>query len=170
MPDDDALQQALDQLGATPGALAHLTVEAGDGALDAAPEGEWSARVVLAHLRDAEALEFRLGLERLLAEPEPALFFLPPDQWERERSRERDGKSALLGDFALQRQASLNLIATMRAADWERAGAGPGGQRIAAAEFVQVWAGHDAAHLAQIEALLGETAADARERRARPPE
>ncbi len=170
MPDDTAIQKALGQLAATPSTLAHLTVEAGDAALDSAPEGEWSARLVLAHLRDAESLEFRLGLERLLAEPEPALFFLPPDQWERERSRERDGKAEILGDFALQRQASLNLIATMRAADWERTGMGPRAEPIAAAQFVQVWAGHDAAHLAQIEALLGETAADARERRARPPE
>lgn len=170
MPDDPALQQALDQLAATPGALAHLTVEAVDAALDAAPEGEWSARVVLAHLRDSESLEFRVGLERLIAEPDPALFFLPPDQWERERNRDRDDKSVLLGDFALQRQASLNLIATMRPGDWERSGGGLGDEPFTLARFVQIWAGHDAAHLGQLEALLGDTVADARDRRARPPQ
>ena len=168
MSDDAATRQALAQLAATPAKLAHLTVEADDAALDDAPAGEWSARVVLAHLRDAESLEFRLGLERLLAEPPPALYFLPPDQWERERVRERDGKSVLLSDFALQRQASLNLLDAMRESDWARTGAAPGGRPIVASAFVQVWAGHDAAHLSQIETLLGETAEAARERRARP--
>lgn len=170
MPDDPALQQALTQLAATPGELAHLTVEAADAALDAAPEGEWSARIVLAHFRDAEAFEFRMGFERLLVEPDPALFFLPPDQWERERTRDRDEKSVLLSDFALQRQASLNLLAAMRPGDWERTAPGPRGEPITVAQFVQIWAGHDAAHLGQIEALLGDTVDGARERRARPPE
>ncbi|MCY3603927.1 MAG: DinB family protein [Chloroflexi bacterium] len=170
MPDNPDLQKALAQLAATPSRLAHLTVESTDEDLDAAPKGEWSARVVLAHLRDAEMVEFRVGLERLVAEPNPALYFLPPDQWERERNRERDDKSVLLGDFALQRQASLNLITTMRDSDWERTAPGPRDEPITAAEFVQIWAGHDASHLGQIEALLGETAEGAQERRARPPE
>jgi hypothetical protein len=170
MPHDAALQNALDQLAATPGALAHLTVETADAALDGAPAGEWSARTVLAHLRDAEMLEFRVGLERLLAEPDPALYFLPPDQWERDRNRDRDDKSTLLGDFALQRQASLNLIASMRETDWERTAPGPRDEAITVAQFVQIWAGHDAAHLGQVESLLGDTVDGARERRARPPE
>ncbi len=170
MPDNPDLQKALAQLAATPSRLAHLTVESTDEDLDAGPEGEWSARVVLAHLRDAEMVEFRVGLERLVAEPNPALYFLPPDQWERERNRERDDKSVLLGDFALQRQASLNLITTMRDSDWERTAPGPRDEPITVAQFVQIWAGHDAAHLGQIEALLGDTADEAQERRARPPE
>ena len=77
MPDNPDLQKALAQLAATPSRLAHLTVESTDEDLDAGPEGEWSARVVLAHLRDAEMVEFRVGLERLVAEPNPALYFLP---------------------------------------------------------------------------------------------
>ena len=170
MPDDPNLLNALAQLAATPSRLAHLTVEADDANLDTAPEGEWSARTVLAHLRDAEMVEFRVGLERLVAEPNPALYFLPPDEWERDRNRDRDEKSVLLGDFALQRQASMNLIATMRESDWERTAPGPRGEPITAAQFVQIWAGHDAAHLGQIEALLGQTADEAQERRARPPE
>ena len=169
MPDNPELKRALGQLAATPSRLAHLTVESTDEDLDAAPEGEWSARTVLAHLRDSEMVEFRVGLERLVAEPNPALYFLPPDEWERERNRERDEKSVLLGDFALQRQASLNLIATMRESDWEHTAPGPRDEPITAAQFVQIWAGHDAAHLGQIEALLGETADGAQERRARPP-
>ena len=170
MPGNPELERALGQLAATPSRLAHLTVESADEDLDDAPEGEWSARVVLAHLRDAESLEFRVGLERLIAEPNPALFFLPPEEWERDRNRDRDEKSVLLGDFALQRQASLNLIATMRDTDWERTAPGPRDEAITAAQFVQIWAGHDAAHLGQIEALLGQTADEAQERRARPPE
>ena len=160
--------EALTQLAATPSALAHVVVEATDAALDAAPPDEWTARVVLAHLRDAESLEFRLALERLLAEAEPELAFLPPDVWERSRTKERDSKDVLLADFALQRQASLNLIAGMREGDWQRRGGGPGGAPITAAQLVDIWAGHDATHLAQIEAVLGETADRARSRRARP--
>tara|TARA_Y100000588_G_scaffold311279_1_gene337225 strand:- start:35 stop:553 length:519 start_codon:yes stop_codon:yes gene_type:complete len=170
MTDETALQQALGQLAATPSALAHLTVETMESVLDIAPEGEWSGRVVLAHFRDAEVLEFRLGLERLLAEENPALFFLPPDEWEQKRNRERDQKGVLLGDFALQRQASLNLIASVQTNDWERQGAGPGGTLFTIAQLVQVWAEHDAAHLSQLEVLLSDTVTSAQGRRARSPE
>ncbi len=168
MPAEPAPEEVLAQLAATPDALAQLTVEASAESLDVAPAGEWSARVVLAHLRDAESLEFRLGLERLLAETRPVLAFLPPEEWARDRNRERDGKRTLLGDFALQRQASLNLIAGMRADGWAREGTAPGGSALTVTAFVELWARHDADHLAQIEALLGETAAGAQARRARP--
>ena len=165
MPDE-----ALAQLAATPSALAHVVVEATDAALDTAPAGEWSARVVLAHLRAAESLEFRLAVDHLLAEVEPEIAFIAADVWERGRMTERDGKDVLLADFALQRQASLNLLAGMRESDRERQGSGPGGATFTAAQLIDIWAGHDADHLAQIEALLGETADGARARRSRPPE
>jgi len=58
----------LERLAATPRRLAQLVAEASDAALDAAPPGEWSAREVLAHLRDLELLVWRTGLARILAE------------------------------------------------------------------------------------------------------
>ena len=58
----------IDGLAATPGRLEALVQGASEQQLDDAAPGEWSPRVVLAHLRDDEFLVMRLRLERMLAE------------------------------------------------------------------------------------------------------
>lgn len=157
----------LERLAATPRRLAQLVAEADEAALDAAPPGEWSPREVLAHVRDLELLVYRTGLARMLAEEEP---LIPPfDQvaWAARRPRRRDRKEQLLGDFALQRQATLNLLAQLGPAEWERHALLGGGRTVSLAAWVEGMAAHDAEHFAQMERLLGWTHAQAMERRRR---
>src|SRR3970040_1455536 len=97
------------RLADTPRKLAHLVAEATDEQLDRAAPGEWSARTIMAHLRDDEFMVMRLRLERLLAEHEPLLTNFDEKAWGQSRNRTRDRKETLLGDFALQRQASRNI-------------------------------------------------------------
>jgi len=159
----------IETLAATPRALAHLTAEASDIALDAVLAGEWSARTILAHLRDDEYLCMRVALERMLAESNPEPTFIDGADWEPTRNRTRDRKEWLLADFALQRQASLGILRGLRAEDWERT-ATREGRTFTVRQFVAAWANHDAEHLGQLEAALGETLDQVVARRTRPPE
>ena len=156
------------KLAATPATLAHLVAEADDDTLNAAAPGQWSARTLLAHFRDDEYLCMRLALERMLAEESPSLQFIDGAGWEPNRRRTRDRKEWLLGDFALQRQASVAILRGMAAEDWERVGQPEGEQRtFTVGAFVSAWARHDAEHIASLEAVLGETLEQVKERRAR---
>ncbi|MGI8926467.1 MAG: DinB family protein [Tepidiformaceae bacterium] len=164
------MNDALAMLAATPKKVAHLVAEVPDAGLDAAPAGEWSARTIMAHLRDLESLVFRMRLERMLVEDRPLFADFDENVWVASRSHARDEKTQLLGDFALQRQASLNLIASMEPHGWERAGSHPTGGDYTVRSWVERWAGHDTGHLAQLEAVLGETLEDVLRRRFHSPD
>lgn len=159
--------EEIERLAATPKALAQLVAEASDATLDAAVGGGWSARTTLAHFRDDEYLCMRVALERMLAEDEPLLTFMEGGDWEPRRNRTRDRKEWLLGDFALQRQATLGILRGMRAEDWQRRGRTADGRVFSIEQFLGAWAAHDAEHIAQLEAALGETLGDVMARRAR---
>ncbi|MCC6381375.1 MAG: DinB family protein [Dehalococcoidia bacterium] len=163
----DARVALLEQFAATPRMLAHLVAEADEALLDAAAVGEWSARTILAHLRDEEFLNMRVALERMLAEEQPRLHFLGPARWEGDRNRSRDRKELLLADFALQRQASLSLFLGLREEDWDRRGLAPDDAALTVAQLLEGWTAHDAAHVEQLERAVGETFAEVLERRAR---
>jgi DinB family protein len=157
----------IDRLTETPKAAAHLVAELSDERLDApAADGGWPVRTILAHLRDDEYLCMRLNLERALAEHNPAVQFVDGADWEHDRSRERDRKELLLADFALQRQASVNILRGLRPADWERAMQTEHGA-LSIRQLVEAWAQHSEEHIAQLESAIGETVAQARARRAR---
>lgn len=161
---------AIAKLAATPGTLAHLVAETNDAELDTSIHGGWSARTLLAHFRDDEYLCMRVALERMLAEENPALRFIDGGEWEPMRRRTRDRKEWLLGDFALQRQASVAILRGLEPADWERTGATAGHGDFTIAALVDSWARHDAEHIASLESVLGETLAEVKERRARRDE
>jgi hypothetical protein len=161
------MDELIARLGATPGALAHMVAEATDAQLDASRAGEWSARTILAHFRDDEYLCMRVALERTLAEDVPLVNLIEGEDWEPGRNRTRDRKEWLLADFALQRQATLGILRLLRPQDWERRARRADATEFTLNQFVVGWARHDAEHLAQLEAALGETLADVRARRAR---
>lgn len=157
--------ELIQQLSATPKTLAHLVVEVPEERFDAPTASGWSPRVLLAHLRDIEHLSMRLGLERLLAEDEPTLAPFDTKPWETSRSLSRDRKDVLLTDFALQRQASVALIAALGPDEWRCRGRTHDGAPVSVESWVAGWARHDAGHVAQLEAMLGETLADVLKRR-----
>ena len=159
------------RLAATPANLAHLVAETTYAELDMTPAGSgWSARTVLAHFRDDEYLCMRVALERMLAEDTPTLRFIDGSKWEPERSRARERKEWLLGDFALQRQASVAILRGLRNSDWDRGGRTVERGVFTVAAFLRAWVSHDDQHVGQLEAALGETLAQVRERRARRDE
>ena len=159
---------SIERLAATASTLAHLVAEVQEARLQWSEDGGgWSPRTILAHLRDDEYLCMRLALERMLAEERPELHFLDGADWEPTRNHTRERKDLLLADFALQRQASLAILRSLRDEDWARSGSS-GGREFTIAQFVERWATHDGEHIAQLESALGETYAEVLARRARP--
>ncbi len=151
----------------TPGTLAHLVAEAADVVLDARPaDGGWSARTVMAHLRDDEYLCMRVALERALAEEMPEVRFIEGADWEPGRNRTRERREWLLADFALQRQASISILRALRPEEWDRPMSNEHAGTFTISRLVDAWVRHDAEHIAQMEGLVGETVREVLARRA----
>lgn len=157
----------IDRMAETPGTLAHLVADAADVVLDARPpDGGWSARTVMAHLRDDEYLCMRVALERALAEDTPEVRFIDGADWEPARNRTRERREWLLADFALQRQASVSILRAMRPEDWQRGMRTQDGRELSVHQLVDAWIRHDGEHIGQMEGLIGETVREVLARRA----
>ena len=111
--------------------------------------GKWSVRQVVQHLADSELVgSFRFRMT--LAHDRPALPGYDQDAWaERLRYAESDVATAL-ADFTTLRRANLRLLE--RATPAERARVGVHSERgeESLTRMMQLYAGHDLAHLRQI--------------------
>ncbi|MEO9254549.1 MAG: DinB family protein, partial [Tepidiformaceae bacterium] len=113
--------ERIDRLSEAPKSVAYLIADASDERLDAQPApGEWSARTIMAHLRDDEFLCMRICLERALAEDDPEVLLVDGVDWVANRNRGRERKELIVADFALQRQASAGILRSLRDEDWAR--------------------------------------------------
>ncbi|HLB27144.1 MAG TPA: DinB family protein [Dehalococcoidia bacterium] len=141
-------------LAAAPDHLEAAVRDVGDDALNAAPEGEWSARTVLAHLRDDEFMVMRLRLVRVTVEDHPTLTPFDQEAWATSRWRGRDAPGELLADFRLQREASLMVLRRLEGDDWLRTGLQPEYGTFDAHWWLEHWVEHDGTHIAQVQAAL----------------
>lgn len=144
----------IEELTETPDRLESLTRGASDAALDHAAEAEWSTRTVLAHLRDDEFMVTRLRLVRMTTEEEPSLAPFDEQRWESTRHHHREAVDELIADFRLQREASLMILRSLEAKDWQRLGYQPEIGRFDVQRWVEHWLDHDEMHVAQIRAAL----------------
>jgi hypothetical protein len=158
--------ELMQQLSATPRTVAHLLAEVREAKLDSLYDGDWNLRTILAHLRDDESTVMRMRLVRMLAEDNPTFPDFDEQAWASNRSTARDRKEQLLGDFALQRQATLNILERLTPEQWEHGGAHEQSGAYTVMSWVAHWVEHDRAHVGQIEKLLGETLTDVLQRRA----
>jgi len=148
------ISSLLDQLATSPQRLADLVTGSADEYLDRASPGEWSARTVIAHLRDDEFMVMRLRLERMLVENEPDLAPFDEKVWAATRYTGRDSLDELLADFRLHREASLSILRRLGPGDWLRTGRQPEYGAFDVHWWLQHWTEHDNTHLAQIRDAL----------------
>jgi hypothetical protein len=150
----------IDALARTPDRLATLVAGLDEGALNVAPDGEWSTRTVLAHIRDDEFLVMRVRLARTLAEEHPVLTPFDERAWADARWRDRDGLGELIEDIRLQREASVAIVRRLPAPAWHRVATQPEIGTFTLQWWVEHWVEHDVNHLEQIAALLGRAIPD----------
>lgn len=147
--------QLIAALEATHPALVQLTAHLTDAQLDSRPAAaEWSLREILAHLVDDEMYVMRLRMERIVKEDEPHLTPHDEKKWFPNRNQSRDELGELLGDFLLQRSASLGMLQMLRETDWQRSGFQPEYGHFTGEGWLSRWVDHDTVHLAQIKKNL----------------
>ncbi|RLT43483.1 MAG: hypothetical protein DWI58_03955 [Chloroflexi bacterium] len=144
-------------LAATPELVEAMLLSASETSLDTAVPGEWSARVVTAHLRDDEFMVMRLRLERMLVEDAPALVPFDESAWAASRWTGRDTIDDLVADLRMQRAASLHILTRLSDADWVRLGTQPEIGTFDIHWWVEHWVRHDVNHLDQVATSLGLT-------------
>ena len=141
-------------LPATVPRVAELRAGLTEQQLDAAPEpGEWSARILLAHMRAAQDV-LGANIVRIFREDRPA--------WKRKSPREAQRKSGY-NDWAFEpafdafssgRAELLDVLEPLRPEDWERVAVvtvAPGRSLEQTARFFGDWlAGHEREHLGQL--------------------
>lgn len=159
MTSENSTAELIDILEATPSILEELVAATDETLFDKAWPGEWSPRVVLAHLRDDEYLTMRLRLERMIAEDQRPLL-MPFDEaaWAANRWTGRDALSELLADFREQRAASTQILRRLQTEDWARVGYQPEMGELTVRTWTEHWVEHDQTHINQLRAGLGKTA------------
>lgn len=159
MTSDSSNSELIDILAATPSILDGIVADAEEARFDKAWAGEWTPRVVLAHLRDDEYLTMRMRLERMLAEEQrPLLMPFDETAWAANRWTGRDALPELLADFREQRAASIQILRRLQDDDWARVAYQPEIGELTIRTWTEHWVEHDQTHINQLRAGLGLTA------------
>jgi hypothetical protein len=146
----------LDVLAATPQSIRDLTDGLSDDVLGRRPEpNEWSATEVLGHLWDGELMVATRG-RLILAQDEPPLLGYDQDAWAK---LARQPFAAMLESYTVLRAANLNLIRSTPAAQHDRVGVHSERGRMSFRLLYQEIAGHDRAHLRQLEQTIAAVTA-----------
>ncbi len=125
---------------------------ASEAELDRPPadEDSWTARQVVHHLADSEAMAY-IRLRRLLAEDDPVIAAYDEPEWARRLHYDRP-IGASLAVLGAVRAASLELLERLEDADWERAGTHSDSGPYSVADWVRIYAAHPHEHADQIRA------------------
>jgi hypothetical protein len=141
-------QDPVEVLAATPRAVRDLTAGLPAELLTRRPEPEeWSAAEVLGHLWDGELMVATRG-RLILAQDEPPLLGYDQDAWAR---LARAPFADLLESYEALRTANLHLIRNTPKPDHDRVGVHSERGRMSFRLLYQEIAGHDRAHLRQLE-------------------
>jgi hypothetical protein len=111
---------------------------------------EWSAAEVLGHLFDGE-VAFAFRSRMILGQDKPALAGYDQDAW---ALLPRPGFAELLDAFAALRLGNLALVRQLTPEQWQRYGVHAERGLTSMRLLAETAAGHDAAHLRQLEQTL----------------
>ena len=114
--------------------------------------GKWSAREIVHHLGDSETTSAG-RIRKLLVEEDPVIQGYDQDQFAtRLRYNERDMGPALEA-FHSARATTVQLLALMSDADWQRSGTHTESGRYTVEDWLRIYAAHAHNHAAQIRRL-----------------
>ena len=123
-----------------------------DAELDRTPADpeSWTARKVAHHLADSEAMAY-IRLRRLIAEDDPLIAGYDEPEWARRLHYDRPIEASVAVLRAV-RAASLELLETLSADEWERAGTHSESGAYTVEDWLRIYADHPRDHAAQIRA------------------
>ncbi|MDP2623600.1 MAG: DinB family protein [Actinomycetota bacterium] len=126
-----------------------------DERLDRRDGDEWSARMVVHHLADAEATAF-VRLRRLLAEDQPVIHGYDEAEFARRLHYDRPIEPSL-AVLAAVRASSLQMLESLTDEEWERAGTHSESGRYSVDDWLRIYAGHAHDHADQIRKAIGSS-------------
>lgn len=149
----------LDVMAATAGEVRRLTSGVDPALLGRAPAaGEWPATQLLGHLFDAQ-IAYAFRARAILGQDDPELIGYDQEGW---AALHHPPFGPMLDAFTVLRDADVALARATTLDRWERAGMhaerGPTTFRL----LIETIAGHDRAHLRQLEATLVAVSRDRR--------
>lgn len=108
----------------------------------------WSLLECLHHLLDEERRDFRLRIQRLMAdEPWPGI---DPEAWVLEHAYNEQDPARILAEFQAERAASVHWIQGLEALDLERTREHPQLGPLSVGDLFAAWLAHDLLHLGQL--------------------
>ena len=110
--------------------------------------GGWTARQVIHHLADSEAMAY-IRLRRLLAEDMPVIRGYDEPEWARRLHYDRP-IGASLAVTAAVRASSLELLEALTPAEWGRHGTHSDAGAYSVDRWLRIYAGHTHEHADQI--------------------
>jgi hypothetical protein len=110
--------------------------------------GGWTARQVIHHLADSESMAY-IRLRRLIAEDSPVIHGYDEPEWARRLHYERPVEASLAVTAAV-RAASLQLLESLKAAEWARTGTHSESGVYSLERWLEIYAGHTHEHADQI--------------------
>jgi hypothetical protein len=118
-----------------------------------APDGGWTARQVVHHLADSEAVAY-IRLRRLIAEDEPLIQGYDEPEYARRLHYDRPIGSSLAVLQAV-RAASLDLLEALAPSEWDRHGTHSESGPYSVDRWLEMYAGHSHDHADQIRGARG---------------
>jgi hypothetical protein len=138
----------LDRYASAADAVADALAGADDADLDRLPPSGWSARMVVHHLADSEAMAY-IRLRRLVAEDEPVIQGYDEPEWARRLHYDRPIGDSLAVLRAV-RAASLQLMGTLTEDEWRRTGTHSESGAYSVEGWLDIYAEHSHEHADQI--------------------
>ncbi len=119
-----------------------------DADLDRLPPSGWSARMVVHHLADSEAMAY-IRLRRLVAEDDPVIQGYDEPEWARRLHYDRPVDTSLAVLRAV-RAASLELLRSLTEDEWARSGTHSESGAYSVERWLRIYAKHSHEHADQI--------------------
>lgn len=110
---------------------------------------EWSAREVVHHLADSEAIA-AIRLRRLLVEDAPVIQGYDQEEYARRLDYQSRPMEPALRAFEAARSTTAQLLDVMTDADWQRVGVHSESGRYSTARWLEIYSAHAHEHAAQI--------------------
>lgn len=115
--------------------------------------GKWSIAEIAAHLADTEvAMGWRLRM--VLSQPGEAIQPFDQDAWASAMRYEKRDARKSLEQFRALRDSNVALLKSLRPEDWKKSAIHPERGEQTVRTIVEMTAGHDLNHFAQIERIL----------------
>lgn len=141
----------LEVLAGTPDAIGTILADLHDASLQT-PEapGKWSITMVVRHLVDSD-LVWANRLRKMVAEDEPRIAGFDQDLWADRLHYERERIGVVLPEFRAVRELNVRFLRELTDEELERRAVHSERGTETVAHMMRMYAGHDIAHLRQIE-------------------